>query len=254
MIYYFIYETTNLINGKKYRGIHKTSNINDGYLGSGVAFENAVIKYGKQNFVREIIEFCSSYDELIALEKYYVNDEWVRDHSNYNLKTGGQSAGILSDESKKKISETLKRKYDNGEIDRREGIQPYLTTEEINDKISRTLKERYSKEEHHSKGSIPWNKGKIGLQEAWNKGIKTGPQSDEVKEKKSKTLKERYSREEHHSKGRVPWNKGKKESQVAWNKGKIMKKDKCKYCDKEMDILNLNKYHNDNCKLKPLQD
>ena len=86
MIYYFIYETTNLINGKKYRGIHKTSNINDGYLGSGVAFENAVIKYGKQNFVREIIEFCSSYDELIALEKYYVNDEWVRDHSNYNLK------------------------------------------------------------------------------------------------------------------------------------------------------------------------
>lgn len=254
MIYYFIYETTNLINGKKYRGMHKTSNLNDGYLGSGKALQNAIIKYGKQNFIREILDFCSSYEELIELEKYYVDDDWVREISNYNLKTGGQSAGILSDDSKNKISETLKRKYENGEIDRREGVRPYLTTDEINKKISKTLKERYSKEEHHSKGAEPWNKGKNGQQEAWNKGIRTGPQSEETKQKKSKSLKERYSKEEHHSKGREPWNKGKIGQQEAWNKGKAMKKNKCKYCDTEMDNLNLNKYHNDNCKLKPLQD
>jgi hypothetical protein len=41
-------------------------------------------------------------------------------------------------------------------------------------------------------GSIPWNKGKKGLQVAWNKGLKTG-----VK----------------------PWNKGTKGLQIAWNKG-----------------------------------
>jgi hypothetical protein len=92
------------------------------------------------------------------------------------------------------------------------------------------------------------------LQEAWNKGIKTGPQSEETKQKKSKSLKERYSKEEHHSKGKEPWNKGKIGQQEAWNKGKVMKKNKCKYCDTEMDNLNLNKYHNDNCKLKPSQD
>lgn len=34
------------------------------------------------------------------------------------------------------------------------------------------------------KGSIPWNKGKKGLQTAWNKGLKTGPQSEEVKRKR----------------------------------------------------------------------
>lgn len=254
MIYYFIYETTNNVNGKKYRGIHKTSNINDGYIGSGTAFINAVDKYGKQNFTREIIEFCSSYEELIELEKFYVNEDWVKDHSNYNLKTGGQSAGILSDESKNKISETLKQKYLNGEIVilRQKGIVPWnkdkenIYNEESICKMSENGKKSYNTNDNHPfkmnqvKGSIPWNKG-----------IKTGPQSEEVKEKKSKTLKDRYSKEEHHSKGRSPWNKGKKGLQEPWNKGKKMTKIKCRYCDKEMDILNLNKYHNDNCKLNP---
>ena len=43
-------------------------------------------------------------------------------------------------------------------------------TEEEKEKRSRTLKERWKTHEHHSKGVEPWNKGKTGLQEAWNKG------------------------------------------------------------------------------------
>src|ERR1017187_9973299 len=116
MIYYFVYETTCLINSKKYRGIHKTENINDGYLGSGLSFKLSVKKYGKENFTREILEFCNSYDNLLELEKIYVDEEWVKDKSNYNLKTGGQSAGILSEESRKKLSETLKEGYRSGRL------------------------------------------------------------------------------------------------------------------------------------------
>ncbi len=166
------------------------------------------------------------------------------------MKTGGQSSGILSEESKKKISDTLKEKYKNGELDRREGIVPYNPTDEIKEKISKTLKEKYKSKEHHLKGKEPWNKGKKGLQVAWNKGKKMGPMSDEERKKRSDTLKERYKNEDHHSKGTEPWNKGKKGVQEAWNKGKSMEKHKCKYCDKEMDLLNLNKWHNDNCKNK----
>ena len=44
--YYILYETTNLINGKNYRGIHKTSKLEDGYLGSGLALEKSIKKYG----------------------------------------------------------------------------------------------------------------------------------------------------------------------------------------------------------------
>jgi hypothetical protein len=65
MIYYILYETTNLVNGKKYRGIHKTENLEDGYLGSGYALLESVNKYGKENFTREVLRFCESYDELI---------------------------------------------------------------------------------------------------------------------------------------------------------------------------------------------
>jgi len=248
-IYYFIYETTNLVNGKKYRGMHKTEKIEDGYLGSGLAIEKAIIKYGKENFVREILEFTESYDELIQLEKIYVDEDWVLDESNYNLKTGGQSSGILSDESKKKISNTLKEKYKNGEIilNRVSGLR---LSEETKQKISNSIIEKYKNETHPNLGRDPWNKGKKGSQIGWCLGMKLGPQTEESNRKRSETLKERWKHQEHPSKGVEPWNKGKKGVQTAWNKGKKMKKVKCKYCDKEMDLLNLNKYHNEKCKLK----
>jgi hypothetical protein len=164
---YFVYETINLINGKKYRGIHKTSNIEDGYLGSGTVFVLAVIKYGKKNFTRKILEFCDSYDDLIEKEKLYVDENWVKSQLTYNLKTGGQSAGILSDESKSKISETLKRKYESGEIVSVCWNKGISHTDEVKSKISETLKEKYRNEDHPSKGkplsaswgNIPWNKG-----------------------------------------------------------------------------------------------
>ncbi len=247
MDYYFVYETTNLINGKKYRGIHKTNKIEDGYLGSGLRMRMALLKYGKENFSRTILEFCSSYDELIELEKIYVDEVWISDNSNYNLKTGGQSAGILSDESKKKISETLKRRYENGEISIPEREREPLT-EEHKQKLSIILKDKYSKCEHHRKGEIPWNKGSKGLQVCWNKGMKTGPHSEESNKKRSETLKKRFENQEHHSKGVEPWNKGLKGVQVPWNKGKEMEKIECPHCNKLVDKLNAKKWHFDKCK------
>ena len=44
-MYYFIYRTTNLINGKYYIGQHHTEDLNDGYLGSGRVFIQAIKKY-----------------------------------------------------------------------------------------------------------------------------------------------------------------------------------------------------------------
>lgn len=251
MIYYFVYETTNLVNGKKYRGIHKTEKLEDNYLGSGFALKNAIKKYGKQNFKRDILEFCLSYDELIEKEKIYVDEDWVKDNSNYNIKTGGQSAGILSDVSKNKISETLKRKYKSGEI-KSVGNLGGTITNDHKDKISETLKRKYEIGElkPNRLGKDSWNKNTKGLQLAWNKGLKFGPQSEDLRKRKSDTLKKRYENEEHHAKGKEPWNKGRKGVQEAWNKGKEMEKIECPYCNKMMDKLNAKKWHFDNCKFK----
>jgi hypothetical protein len=110
-------------------------------------------------------------------ESIYVNEEWVKDKNNYNQKTGGQSAGILSDISKNKISETLKLTYNNGYVSCRKGKKLGPLSDEHKSKISETLKEMYFFTPHHFIGVEPWNKGTKGLQVAWNKGIETGPMS-----------------------------------------------------------------------------
>lgn len=109
---------------------------------------------------------------------------------------------------------------------------------------------RQTKDRHYPwlKNRKQWNKGTKGLQVAWNKGIKTGPATDERKAKCSETLKEHWANNPHPRKGNPSWNKGLKGAQVAWNKDKPMPKFKCKYCPIETTMLNLNRWHNENCK------
>lgn len=91
-MYYFLYETTNTINNKKYRGAHATDDIDDSYLGSGKALIKAIRKYGKQNFNRQIIKFCASNVDLFEQEQYFVNKEWCLRSDTYNMKPGGKGA------------------------------------------------------------------------------------------------------------------------------------------------------------------
>ena len=78
-MYYFIYKTTNKINGKYYIGMHKTDDLEDGYLGSGTYFSRALEKYGKENFEREILEYCNSDEEMHNAEARYITEDVVND-------------------------------------------------------------------------------------------------------------------------------------------------------------------------------
>lgn len=101
------------------------------------------------------------------------------------------------------------------------------------------------------KNREPWNKGKKGLQEAWNKGLKQ-PATEERKKKTSETLKKKFSESPHHRKGTLSWNSGKKGLQEAWNKGKQMPKFCCPHCNKMVSNLNMKRWHGDNCKNKEI--
>lgn len=65
---YFIYKTTH-INGKYYVGRHSTSNIDDGYIGSG---KWAASILDKSTLTREILEYTTDSEALIALEGKYL--------------------------------------------------------------------------------------------------------------------------------------------------------------------------------------
>ena len=88
-MFYTVYKTTNLINGKIYVGLHVTEDLNDDYLGSGTQICDAIKKYGKENFKREYIKICESPEEMYALEAEIVNEEFVKRPDTYNMKTGG---------------------------------------------------------------------------------------------------------------------------------------------------------------------
>lgn len=86
-MFYVIYKTTNTVNGKFYIGKHQTKDLNDGYVGSGKILQRAIKKYGKENFITEILYMCKSEKHMNILERILV----VPDAElNYNLCNGGK--------------------------------------------------------------------------------------------------------------------------------------------------------------------
>jgi hypothetical protein len=74
------------VNNKFYIGMHKTSNIEDGYMGSGILITRAIQKYGLNNFEKQILHIFDNEKDMIEKEKELV----VISEETYNLKEGGR--------------------------------------------------------------------------------------------------------------------------------------------------------------------
>lgn len=111
-MFHYVYEITNLINGKKYIGKRscKCPVIEDRYMGSGTALKNAFRKYGASNFSKKILQICNSEQEAYLVErKTIANKNAHLNDQYYNIVEGG--LGISSDYMKEKWRDKDYRKF-----------------------------------------------------------------------------------------------------------------------------------------------
>jgi len=188
-MYGYIYETTNLINGKKYIGQHKASRFDENYYGSGKILKQALLKEGKEHFKIKIIEECNSQLELNEKEIYYIKKfNAVSNNNYYNIGAGGSSWNNSfnnrpKEERSRIISEANYKRFQNPEERYKNGnaMRGKHHTKESRRKMSlkRSGKNHWLYGKHPSKESIEKNRlahlGKIA--------------SKEIREKISQSLK-----------------------------------------------------------------
>lgn len=127
-----IYKTTDILNDKIYIG--QSIFNNEEYYGSGKWLKRAIIKYGKDNFKKEIVEECD-ISELNEKEIYWIN-YYKSNEIGYNISRGGQVGWMNglkhTDETKNKLSEMNKGHKNH--------FYGKHHTEETKKKISESLK------------------------------------------------------------------------------------------------------------------
>lgn len=199
-----VYKTTNLFNGKIYVG--KDCGRPSNYLGSGIILKQAIKKYGKENFKKEVLEVCD-LSNICEREIYWINKLNSRNPKiGYNISRGADGFFLgchHTEKTKRKISKAI----------------PWIKGRHHSKESNKVNSDKH-------KGQIPWNKGKKNVySEKTIEKIRNSKRgtfhSKETKEKirKSNIGKHDYLR--HPSlktrelmslskRGSIPWNKGKR--------------------------------------------
>lgn len=87
-MHHILYRITRL-DGEFYIGRHSTTNLNDGYFGSGLIIRRSVEKHGKDQHTFEVLETHPDYETLCAREREIINEEMLKNPLCMNLKLGG---------------------------------------------------------------------------------------------------------------------------------------------------------------------
>jgi len=204
---YIIYKTTCLLNDKIYIGQHRVKNLktlDPWYIGSGYPkFDNALRKYGKENFKREIICTINVNDialvnkiEVLFIKKYNSNSSDV----GYNILECSVSSSdnpmydenirkIVSKKNKKTMKEYFKtheanfkgckhseetKKKMSDKRKARSGAKGWKMTDVQRKRLSKSHIGKQSKDKHPLWGKIFINDGTINKTINKNESIPDG--------------------------------------------------------------------------------
>jgi len=171
--------------GKVYFGCHKTTNIQDGYIGSGKLLQKYLKKY-PNDYYREIIKYYNSEDELNKAEYDLIHPHLGKPYCLNLTEGGGLRAfpGELHPMFGKHHSEEAVQKIKEARSKQVSPIKGKHHSEETRQKLRENnllhprrywegkhlpdeMKQKISKGQI---GRIPWNKGKKGSQQSSIKG------------------------------------------------------------------------------------
>lgn len=176
---HYVYETTNLINGKKYIG-KRTCNCpieEDKYMGSGTLIKKAIKKYGKDKFKKEILQVCENEEMAFKWEKVYIEQVKAYKNNNYyNIASGGEGgwgnfAGKTEEEMRLRslklsvankgriVSEDTRKKLSIAQSGNRNGFYGKQHSQETKQHLSMIFKERFKDKTKHPTYGKRWEEG-----------------------------------------------------------------------------------------------
>lgn len=109
---HYLYKTTCNVTGRYYIGMHSTSNIDDGYMGSGLRLRRSIRKYGAENHTKEILEYFDNRELLVEAEKKAITEDMINDDNCMNLMVGGKGGFVSEKQQKYRSSCGGKAKYE----------------------------------------------------------------------------------------------------------------------------------------------
>ena len=101
----YIYETTNLVNGKTYIG-KKKGEFDKTYYGSGMILKQALNKYGKENFEVVVISTYDTEEDLNNAEILFIETR----NPTYNIAKGGTGGNTLARADEEYIQEVMSKR------------------------------------------------------------------------------------------------------------------------------------------------
>lgn len=215
-MFYIIYETTNIVTGKRYIGKHITNTLNDGYLGSGLYLGHAIKKYGRDKFIRKILYQFDNEIDMNLKEIEIVTLDVVSDEMYYNIALGGQGGIIVLKEGHPLYNSTCEK----------------ISKSLLNN--SKQISERVKKL-HEDKKVGMYGKSQTDYQKQRVSDVQTGRIKTDIEIAKHK--------ESYYKTINDP-------DYIHPNKNKTKPKKLCTHCGREIDNGNYVRYHGDKCKLK----